>query len=62
MTEIVLAIGVFALALVGLSIGVLLGKRTPLKGSCGAVVANHSAVKDELQVCDSCTCGGDHSF
>ncbi len=40
------AVAVFALAVTGLSVGVILRKKTPLKGNCHG---DNS--------CDQCTCG-----
>jgi hypothetical protein len=44
---------VLLIVMVGMSVGVLLGRK-PLKGSCGGVGA---ALKEENYVCD--LCGGD---
>lgn len=53
MTIVVLAVGIVALAMLGLGLGVLLGKRTPLKGEC------HSFDPDRPPgaSCAACSCG-----
>ena len=53
MTIILLAVGVVALAMLGLGLGVLLGKRTPLKGECHGFDPNRPAGSS----CAACTCG-----
>jgi hypothetical protein len=53
MATVLVAIGVFALAVLGLSIGVVLRKRTPLKGSCKAAATDGA--------CESCACHPDRT-
>jgi hypothetical protein len=53
-----LTIGFFALALGLLSVGVLLKKKTPLKGACHAAPAGRKAgPHGDERVCDTCSCG-----
>lgn len=47
---VLLAIVGFAVLMTFIGIGVLLGKRTPLKGSCSSVDGG------EQGACDACTC------
>ena len=51
-------IGVFALALGLLSVGVMLKKRTPLKGACHTVPGGDKAGhQGDERVCGACSCG-----
>jgi hypothetical protein len=52
----IVTFGVFALAMLGLSIGVIFGKKTPLKGSCGAPLKHKPGQEYE---CNSCNCHDD---
>ncbi len=56
METVLISLVVFALAVLGLSIGTVLKKRTPLKGSCGGV-ANMTS-NGGGQDCESCSCSG----
>lgn len=58
MFTVVAAIVVFVMVALLLALGIVLGKKTPLKGSCHAGAANgKGGVQGEGDVCDSCTCG-----
>ena len=54
MVTVLLAIGGFLAAVALISVGVLLGKRTPLRGSCASV---GSVPHGPEERCDECTCG-----
>ena len=58
MHVVVVAIGIFALAIGLLSVGVMLKKRTPLRGACHAAPRENKEDRraDEM-VCDRCSCG-----
>jgi hypothetical protein len=51
---VLLAILIFGAAAALIAVGVILGKRTPLRGSCGA--AGH-APHGSGETCGACTCG-----
>lgn len=53
MTTVLIAAAVFALAVLGLSVGVIFKKRTPLKGSCHSADENDGGGQG---ACASCTC------
>ena len=53
MTIVIAAVGIVALAMLGLGLGVLLGKRTPLKGECHGFDPDRPAGTS----CSACTCG-----
>jgi hypothetical protein len=53
MSVVLLAVGVVALAMLGLGLGVLLGKRTPLKGECHGFDPDRPAGS----TCSACACG-----
>lgn len=58
MTIFVLAVGIVALAMLSLGLGVLLGKRTPLKGECHGFDPDRPPGAS----CSSCTCGATPLF
>ena len=55
MALILITVLVVAVAMFFLALGVIFGKRTPLKGSCGSVVDKDHA---DYQ-CEGCTCQDD---
>jgi hypothetical protein len=52
-TIVIAAVGIVALAMLGLGLGVLLGKRTPLKGECHGFDPDRPAGAS----CAACSCG-----
>ena len=56
MLEIGIGIAVFAVAIAGLSLGVIFKKRTPLKGSCHSAAAAFDEGSEGGR-CSSCSCG-----
>lgn len=53
-----ISIAVFALAMTGLAVGVMIAKK-PLKGSCGGL--NNLSTKDGKSYCDICGADGSAS-
>jgi hypothetical protein len=54
MLTVLLAVLVFVAVMALISVGVILGKRTPLRGSCASV--GHES-HGPGEVCGACTCG-----
>lgn len=52
---VVVGIAFIGLAMLGLAVGVIFKKRTPLKGACGSAVTRSSG----NDTCESCNCHGD---
>jgi hypothetical protein len=55
MLTIAISIIAFIIALALLSVGVMLKKRTPLKGSCGSA-ATRGETGSKEHVCEACSC------